>query len=338
MSTALLTGVDPQDASHFLEQALAKITTNEDTHPCLTDRLKALGYPTSINELPLPAQAQVSAASELLGNAFGKFTDYLNQTWQEQVEIGWRQQYAYAQESLRKLRDLEKKEQNQCLTTAEAWNLACLTLEFQSKEAAISLLQAILIKEANHLLANYLLGQILLQQHNSAGIDYIEKVIAQDSDKLIEGCELIYSFLKKQGRISAANSYQERIRQYRDELLKAHQERSDVTGSDKFKPHNIPDNIVQSVCRKLALHNDVKTAYLAEKVVQYFPDRPFYVLGVKRRWKFVESQYAPSFLLQALHENIELPGNYYIMILDNWTKDIEKKLRQIPQSAIYQKS
>ncbi len=43
---------------------------------------------------------------------------------------------------------------------------------------------------------NYLLGEILLNKQDATGIEYIEKAIEQDSSIVIEGCQIICSFLK----------------------------------------------------------------------------------------------------------------------------------------------
>lgn len=211
-------------------------------------------------------------------------------------------------------------------------------MEFKSKEAAIPLLRGILTRQANHILANYLLGQVLLGQNDSAGIEYIEKAITQNSDIVLDGYNLIYLFLKQQGKITAARSYEERTQQHYQLLLMAQQERSEVRAIDQFQPHNLPDETIQQLCQQLALYPQLKAAYLVQKVVEYLPDKPFYVLGVKRKSVFIELDRSNEKLINSLVQEVQLPSNCYIILLNQDAKNIEKKLRQIPKSAIYQKA
>jgi Zn-dependent protease with chaperone function len=102
MSGALAAVFSNEKAVKWLEQALAQKTSNEDTHPCLADRLSALGYlAAGRKKLPLPAPVEVSAAQEYLGNDLTKLTAYFDRTWKERNETPWRQKYASVQESLK---------------------------------------------------------------------------------------------------------------------------------------------------------------------------------------------------------------------------------------------
>jgi Zn-dependent protease with chaperone function len=222
MSAVLRTAVNPDDACRWLEQALAEKTNHEDTHPCLTDRLKALGYfPLPDNSLLLGTPIQVSAAKEFLGSELNNLTNYFDRTWKEQVATPWRQRYAYVQESLAKLKALDNKAASQTLSLEEAWQRAYWTWEFQGDEAAIPLLREILASTPNHVAANFTLGQILLQQNDATGIEHIERAIAHNPDLFLEGYELIYLFWKKQGNLEAAQAYQERARKHYDLLMQA---------------------------------------------------------------------------------------------------------------------
>ena len=339
MFSALRHEVKTETATEWFEAALAQKTNNQDTHPCLADRLSALGYVASGDTLPLPVAIDRSAAEQFLGKALNQFTEHFDRSWQEQVATPWRQRYAYAQEKLQDLQALEEKVQTQPLTDAEAWNRAAWTLEFHGEEAGIPLLHEILRTQPDHAAANYALGDILLQRNDATGIDYIEQAIAKDPDSVIAGCELIYGFWHRQGKLEPAKAYQKRAEQHYELVGKAQYERSFVRASDSFEPHNLPDTFVQELSQQLSGYPRLKAAYLVQKVVQYFPHKPFYVLGVIRDRSFVEvnSDQSDQALVDQIANEVTFPSNAYVIILNNNTKQLGKLLRQVQRAAIYQK-
>ncbi|MBD1925861.1 M48 family metalloprotease [Trichocoleus sp. FACHB-90] len=345
MFSALGTGVNSEDASTWIDQVLAEKTSNVDTHPCLSDRLSALGYlPLAGQQILLPAPVQLSAAQKFLGKALSHLTAHFDRTWQEEMATPWRQRYAYAQEAQKTLQTLDEKARNGSLTAEEAWNRACWTAEFKGHEVAIALFQEILSTEPNHPAANYALGQILLKQNDAHGIIYIEKAIAGEPDNIIPGCELIYYFLKQQGEIEKAKVYQQRIEKHYDLISRARQERSFVSEKDEFQTHNVPASTVQHLCQHLSNYPQVQEAYLVRKVVQYFPEKPFYILGVtlhRNWWKVYTSEQDNDFF-RNLTSEMEFPGSLYVLVLNNVTneqvgsnKKLGKIFSKIEEASIY---
>ena len=337
MSRALLTNLKVEDATEWLEQALVQKTSNADTHPCLLDRLSALAFLSDPKQLSLPAAAEVSAAQQFLGNALEQLTAHFDRTWKEEIATPWRQRYAYAQEAQTNLQALEEKAQHQHLTTEDAWNRARLTAEFKSHEAAIPLLSELLTAQPDHESANYALGQMLLQKHDATGIEYLEKAMTAIPDNVISGCELIEFFLKQQGKTEEAKAYQRRAERHYGLVMRARQERSFVRASDRFQPHNLPESALHHLCQQLSRYDRVKEAYLVQKVLQYFPEQPFYVLGIKRKVAFLELSKSQHnrVLINQLVKELEFPNRAYIIILDSKMKNLEGKLRQVEGSVIY---
>ncbi|MFB2980801.1 M48 family metallopeptidase [Microseira sp. BLCC-F43] len=198
MFTALQTAGNSEFATKWLQQSLAEKTNNADTHPCLSERLTALGYSQANQQkITLPPPVKTSAAQQLLGDVLNELTAEFNNNWKQANDTPWRQRYAYVQESLQKLQSLEQKAQKQTLSDEESWNRACWTLEFKGQEVAILLFKEILATQPSHAAANYTIGQILLQKDDSTGIDYVEKAMEKESDYVIDGCQLVSYFLNK---------------------------------------------------------------------------------------------------------------------------------------------
>ncbi|MHC5734361.1 M48 family metalloprotease [Nostoc sp.] len=333
--------INEEIISTCLMEALTEKTNNTDTHPCLRDRLKALGYiPNFQKELAIFVPIEISAAQEFLGDELEKIIEHFSQVWREKISTPWRQKYAEIQKLIVTLKDLNCKSQKQQLTLEEASQQAFLTFKFEGEEAVIPLLQEIIHRDPHHALANYLLGQIFLNKQDATGIEYIERAIAQDSSILREGCQIICYFLKEQGKNNEAKSYQERAENYGKLVLKSQQERSTLKKDDKFEPHNISDIEVKKLRQQLSNYSHLITAYLVQKNLQYFPEKPLYVLAVKREFSFLEGSHSyeadNSKLVNSLLQENELPGNVFIFILNSHLS-MEKKLKRIPNSMIYQK-
>ena len=178
---------------------------------------------------------QVSAAERLLGNTLQQSARQFDRDWQAAASTPWRQRYAYLNDIQNKLQALEQKAQIQILTEDDAWERAYYTLELRGGEAALPCLQDVLEIQPNHAEANYALGQVLLSKADAAGINCIEKAIAQRVDWVIKGCELVYNFLYQRGQDIEAQKYHTRAEQHYQLLLKAQQERASATSYDKFK-------------------------------------------------------------------------------------------------------
>ncbi len=80
MSDALATRLDKVTGQIWLEPAMAKQTTSEDTHPALSERLAAIGEEPSFSP-PEPGQA----ADGLLGASLEAITKALDRRWKENI-------------------------------------------------------------------------------------------------------------------------------------------------------------------------------------------------------------------------------------------------------------
>lgn len=326
-----------EDANKWLEQSLAQKTNNADTHPCLSDRLAALGYfkNGAHTKLPLPELPKVSAAREFLGANLEQLTEYLNSTWKEKMATPWRQRFAYTQEAHKNLQFLAKTAQIRALTAEEAWNRACWTAELQGHEKAIALFYEVLTIQPDHAAANYTIGQFLIQQQDATGVEYIDKAMQAEADYVLSGCELVYFFLKQQGKLETAKAYQNQAEQHYALVLKAQQERSSVEEKNSFAPHNLPNANIENLQHQLSQYPEIKQAYLVQKVVQYFPEKPFYILGVvrDRHWWQLGGSDKDQELVEQLVQ--EFANNTFIIILNDNNQALKRKICKIEGAAIY---
>lgn len=339
MLTVLHDAIAEDKKKLWLKQALAEKTNNADTHPCLTDRLKSLGYSTTkAQKLSRPATIQISAAEHLLGTALEQLTTQFNRDWKAAAATPWRQRYAYLQQTLDKLQALEQKSQIQTLAEQEGWERAYYTLELRGNEAALPLLQDVLKNHPDHEESNYTLGQILLQKADAAGIACIEKAIVNRIDWVIDGCELVYIFLRQKGQTEEAQRYRDRADQHYQLLLKAQHERSSLFDRDTFKVHTFTASELNELKQPLADYPQVKEAYLVEKVVTYFPENRFCILAVVRKGSLIESEDADQKFIDLLAKDLRFPTQAYIISLNSkFYSKFKKKIREIDGSLIFRR-
>ncbi|MGK7871773.1 MAG: M48 family metalloprotease [Xenococcaceae cyanobacterium] len=331
----LSTGVAWEDAAKSLDLALAEKTDNDDTHPCLSERLSALGYQGNADQVP--AKVKESAAGHFFGDTLESFAVQLDENWKKEIAKTWKRQHTRTQQQKRNLKALEAKAQNHALTVEETWKRAYLTWHLKGKEDAIPLFQEVLAQEPEHPLANYQLGKILLQKNDAWGISHMQKAIERDPELVISGCELLYLFYKQLGQLEEAEMYRQRGQQHCEAWKRSLQERTSVSSEARFIPHNLPEVEVRQIAEQLSGIPEVRKAYLVCKEVILFPEKPFYVLAITRR--FVNGQ-GPNYkrdneLIDQLEIELNFSGTVRVLLLQENNTKLRKALRQVRGASIY---
>lgn len=206
-------------ARKWFLQGLAVQTGYEDTHPSLADRLKAMGYTVDdAKEAEHRQQLLTSIGAEgpnaaqfYLGQVADSFASSRNRWWREQVTEVWRERFRYVRETEKTLGKLQEKEKTGHLTPEEQWELLRCLAETEGAEATLPRLRRMLEAEPNHARANFILGQILLDRDDEAGIEYVERAMSQDKETVLPGCEIIFLFLKGRGRDDEAEQFRQRL-------------------------------------------------------------------------------------------------------------------------------
>ena len=332
MSTALKGAIAEEKSQQWMQEALAEETTNADTHPCFRDRLSAIGL-ISDRDLVQPAPVEISAADQLLGDTAQQFIAEFSQSWKESQATPWRQRYAYLSEVRTKLDALEQLPE---LSDAERWERAYYVMELQGSEAAVPYFKEVLAKQPNHIAANYHLGEVLLSKGDATGIDHVERAIAQQPNIVIDGCKLLHDFYAQQGESEKAEQCHDRAEKHYHLMQKAEQERESVTSEDELKPHTFTAEEVDALRKQLATYPEIKEAYLVEKVLAYFPESRFCALAIVRKENVADSQEGAQALFQKIADDTEFPCEAYIVVLQNKTGELRKKISSVEGSLILQ--
>jgi len=344
MFHSLRSAAQPTESAVWIATALKEKTDYADTHPSLADRLAALGHPLAAGgeadtaSVALAEPMPETAAQHYLGDALAALTERLDLTWKEAIAPHWSERHAYAQESRRALQELEEKAQTGPLTDEETWDRAKWTAEFKGNQAAIPLLREIVAARADDVAAHYALGQLLLEEEDTAGIDHLEKAIAGDPHMVLDGLGLIYGFLHQQGREAEAERYRERAEAHLELLQQAGEERSYVSAGDKFEPHGLAPDEVERLREFLSQQPEVKEAYLVRKVVTHLAAEPFYVLAVTAKYGFwtMDSTEKNKELVNRLSA-YKFHGDAAVIILNEHYKKVRKAIPQVAGAQVYRR-
>lgn len=326
----------PEDGRRWLVAALNRRTGNDDTHPALADRLRALGVSAPPSEVALQGQAGPSAAEQYLGDAMPHLAEAVETLWRQAVEPGWRAKHQADARGQTRLAELEAKAAAGPLAIAEAAERADLALTLRGEEAAIEPLRAVLQLEPDHAAANYALGEVLLDRHDESGVALIERAVTRDPSARAQGYERIWSFYEGEGRATEAAEYRRRAWQQGDLMDLAAPERRDVSNSDSFLPHELPDDKVEPIRAVLAQAADVGEAYLVRKALTHMAEVPLYVLGVKMRvpWHHYVSSGKEQAMVERLAREVPMPGQWFVVALNGHTARIRKKMRKVPGAQV----
>ena len=335
MQQAFRTSFDPSQSGQWLQEGLKTRTGSDDTHPSLSDRLAALAEQPHVDW-----NLTTTAAEALLGEGLPSYIARLDSEWKENIAASWRERHRNVQEIRSKLAEMESTAAVQPLTVEQAWQRATWTEEVDTAEKAVPLYQEVLGLNPNHAAAQFALGRLQLFQGQMEGIHWIERAMSRDAEFRYSGCGLIASFLQQQGKEQEAKQYLRKATEQGEALEVAHKERSRLSPKDSFASHGLTSEQLEPLREQLAHFPDVAEAYLVRRIVEHFPEKPLYVLGVVAnvKWYRFRWETADTKLVKSLMEKVVLPGEGFFVAFNSGTKKIAKKAKRIAGSRFYRRS
>ncbi len=331
MGTALRTSVEERALRSWLAEAMARKTSVADTHPALTDRLKALGQPPRLAP-PAPGEA----ADALLGPSLRAITEEFDRRWQDGIAPAWQRRHEQAQQDRKELAELDARAGNGTLSLDEKFQRALLTEDVGTgQEAALVQLQGILAEHPNHAPSCFSLGRRLLERDDARGVALIERAIERDPEASGPGAALLRDFHAKNGREAEAQRWH-RIWSERQEVLYLDDmERSRVSSSDTLLPHGLKPDELNTVRQQIAGVPGVRAAWLVRKQVEQYPDHPLFVIGFKTTpWYLPLSAKKANAARDALVQSVSLPGSALVVCVEANNAVVGKRIRRIEGSRV----
>jgi len=176
-----------------------------DTHPSLRERVEATGQ-----QKVVPPRATAAAGDALLGNAKSLIDEFDRVWWSEQQQQ-WQSRFRYAERSKLRLRELSSAPRD-TLAVQDLQELALLTAEFDSPEAAKPALEALLKRSGGPFpKAAFVYGRILLDEGVDRGLDHLVAAAAADRSLIDAAAEAGYRYVFDKRGEHAAHAFLERL-------------------------------------------------------------------------------------------------------------------------------
>lgn len=313
------------EARDTLEAALKRRTGCEDTHPSLSDRLRALRTTPIV-----PGPIKVTAAEALLGPLAEQLASEFDAQWRQSVAAWWQGRHQYANASRTKLAALSSSTEE--LSVEDAFNRAELTEELGDEVSARQQLETLAVRAPDHAPTQFALGRLRLASDDESGIELLNNAMRLDPGAEQTACMLIVEYLQRHGRNEEARAHIDHLHDAGARDQAARKERGELRVTDKLLPHGLSDEQLAEIRRQLqAFATDVRRIYLVRKQILHYQDHPLYILGFERRTRFwkLESAGAAELLAQHLGSDVTFPGETIIICIDGNNKAFRKKFRAV---------
>jgi Zn-dependent protease with chaperone function len=313
---------------------LRSVTTNVDTHPCLNERLKALGW----NGSPIlrdEVRAGGSAADLLLAPSFELLCGEVNQLWQKQLASTWSNRNAKASILQQRLGDLGS------LPAAKVdvdvlWDQAGMRMELEKPEVVEPLLRQIIALKPDHVDALIALGHSLLDRDIDEGREFLDRAMAGEEDCVPHACNLLQNYFRRTGQADAIREVAVRLDRHDKALAASREERNSVSHKDHLVPHGLDDAALDSLRAALAEFPEIQRVHLGRKEMKYFAKQKLFLLCIRLRRSrlgFVNRDREQA-IVSKLALMAVLPGRTLVFAPRGSFSRLAAKVMQLPDSGI----
>ena len=319
----------------WLEEALARETSLDDTHPCPRERLQAMKMPARV-----PPPSPRSAAEEYLRDELPILVGQLDRKWADWVKPFWTEDHKRYQSLKTRIEELDRKSKGVSLTHDEEFERARAREEFQGREAGLAAFQEILQRIPDHLAARFAVGRLLLQAGDEQGLEHLNQVMNKDADAIGQGCLLAFQFLMARSRKEEAEAYRERALQHGEKHRAAEQERSQILFDGRYSTHGIDAQTIARLIEVLRRFPEIVRAFLVRRDVEHFPERPLLVLGVTRSKTFLErlipgrTRKLDLLLQDRIGKKLEFMPETFILALNHRSRKERRLFNDVPDSNL----
>lgn len=346
LSELMLKAKMDEDAFKWYQQALRRQTGINETHPALSDRIKAMAASPGAEPLAAFSEEELrhawevkrSAAQEYFQSKLLEFEQRMDLAWHHAYDGNWRILHGERAETRRQLELLLARNVDD-LNDQELLQMCQLFVQIKPASQAIPVLKNALERLPDNVSINYSLGECLLQEGDFTGIEYLEKVMLIKPVYGHELCELIYKHLSAEGNEEQAQAYLKRTLAYKAQLQQAARERAGLRPEDKFVAHSLQFPQIEAITAHFKSNRFVKRAYLVCKEVSILADRPFFVVVVeiKYPWYMLVGTDTTKQIIRSLSKAIAMPSEGYVIAMRWSPGNLKKAVKTIPNSLIYER-
>jgi len=363
MRTSLRKPPAPEVAQRWMAEVTNALTDQANTHPSFGDRTRALGLePENFRRLGFPIPPRATAAGEFFGPDQRRFEEEVSAYWQRETKEDWRRRHGRSTTLQRRLSTLapaagetnhaaepgtaktgiaetmQEKGPARAHDVGALWERARVLADVDGLSAAEPVLRQLLDAQPTHVYASLMLGQHLLERQPEEGIQLLRRVITSDRDDVIpQAGALLADHFRRMGAQTELQTIRKHMASFETEAQAARKERSSVTASDAFEPHDLTRRELEPVLAALQADDSVGRAWLAQKVLHHFLHRRLFVLCVEAKrsgwWVNADKDQA---LAAKLIPQIRLPGQTLVIAKAGGFAGIARKTQQVEDALIFE--
>ena len=317
-----------------LSEELALPTNNDDSHPCLTDRLRAINVPWS-GAVPGTPAVEDAASRTLLGEREAELAARLDAVWRDSVKDWWTRRH-------RRLRTAQERVAAPTVDGAvpsrtEEWNRLALLAETADDDLVIREMTRFLGEHPTHATARFVLGRTLLDRDDDRGIDAMERAMADDVRLVPTACEAIRGHLQRHGRASDAKAYEHRGHEAGESLERAGKERAEIDHTTPLLPHALDAPLLDALRSIFARHGDVRCVDVARARLDHVPEIPLFLVAITIDAAWWRNRPLDGTLPRAIEDTLPIGADLIWFVVRSDRRRLAKRVASQANARIYAK-
>lgn len=295
--------LQPNELEQTLQKAMKVRTSNDNTHPSLRDRSRAVD-----GRIQFTFDPHHSAAVTWLGSQFNEIMNHLALDWVEWNQARWKALRSQGKQAKKQLESLLQKAE---LSTEEWVEQAHIQLFLDGEKGALPTFKAIHQKDPNEPSALFHLGSALLERNNPKGLKLLHQLLTHEEYGQAAG-QRLFAYYHEHDRHSEAENVLLQIEQNMDSENEFLNELSEIKPDDAFYQVEFDQEEQEQIKKSLRHFPGIKHLWVAGRRLKTRPNTPVYVLLFELHED--ESEYE---VFANPDHNIEVNGYYSIVNLEN---------------------
>ena len=307
-------------AKDWLKISLADKTDFADTHPALSDRLKALGERLS------PLKPLSNPAVTFLGTQNEKLRKEFDLAWRETIRAEWMDEYEFSRSQKKRLQELDARvAKGEALNANDANDRAGIRESIASQKDALEAYKDAVRWDSKNATAWLRMASLLAESKHPKAIDFAERALALNPLFAVDAASIIHRYHSVVGNKDAASAAAERWQKAND-IHEAGE--GDVYHFDKSSPmraHALSAEEIAPVSKALGELHGVSEAYMLYKESDTYPNYSAYHL-------IIVPKFADGFNYEAAHQTLRSLSVDFTMFFwfaveqDRWMRSKAKKI------------
>lgn len=285
-----------------LQQHLLTQCDTFEADPSLIDRLAALNV-----HAELPEPSMISAAEIWFDSKYHRVIRDFDQMWLEINAKRWEERYEYVKQAKIRLKYLRNFSLVR-MTDEALWEKAQLEAELGDKDQAILAYRSYQDRFPDHALAAFHLGCYASAAGSDEVLIQMKKALTQ-ADLVIPACQYACEYLARNHRKQESHWWQQQAERQLAIDHQADVERTELADSDQIIAYESDDATSSYLAEKLRETGKITKAWIAQKIVQYYPEYPVLVIVIECNGLFVNEMT----LIEQLNKQLHLGCAFFVI-------------------------